>query len=65
MKLVLAKILTGWDLSLKSDRTILPKRRGATIAPANGVPLTVNRKRDCVERNMAMPTASSANAERI
>ena len=42
MKLVLAKILTGWNLSLKSDRTILPKRRGATIAPDNGVPLVLN-----------------------
>ena len=42
MKLVLAKILTGWDLSLTSNRPILPKRRGATIAPDNGVPLVVN-----------------------
>ena len=54
LKLVLAKILTGWDLSLTSDRPILPKRRGATVAPANGVPLIVNRKRDCIERNMAI-----------
>lgn len=53
MKLVLAKILTGWDLSLNSDRPILPKRRGATIAPANGVPLIVNGKRDRIKRNMA------------
>jgi cytochrome P450 family 110 len=45
MKLVLATILTNWDLSLKSDRDILPKRRGATIAPHNGVPLIVRGKR--------------------
>jgi cytochrome P450 len=45
MKLVLATVLTNWDLSLKSDRPILPKRRGATIAPNNGVPLTLNGRR--------------------
>ncbi|MEM8721415.1 MAG: cytochrome P450 [Cyanobacteria bacterium P01_G01_bin.39] len=53
MKLVLAKILTRWDLSLTSDRPILPQRRGATVAPNNGVPLTVNSKRDPIERSMA------------
>ena len=51
MKLVLAKILTGWDLSLTSDHTIRPKRRGATIAPDNGVPLIVNGKRSQVRAN--------------
>ncbi len=45
MKLVLATILTNWDLNLTSDHTILPKRRGATIAPDNGVPLILNGKR--------------------
>ena len=54
MKLVLAKILTKWDLSLTSDRPIRPKRRGATIAPDNGVPLVVNRQRARVKRNMAI-----------
>ncbi|MEM8830352.1 MAG: cytochrome P450 [Cyanobacteria bacterium P01_G01_bin.19] len=54
MKLVLAKILTGWDLSLTSDREILPKRRGATVAPDNGVPLILNGKRSPVEPNMAV-----------
>ncbi|HHP7231194.1 MAG TPA: cytochrome P450 [Xenococcaceae cyanobacterium] len=54
MKLVLAKILTGWDLSLISDRPILPKRRGATIAPDNGVPLIFNGKRSQVKKNMAI-----------
>ena len=48
MKLVLAKILTGWNLSLTSDCTVLPKRRGATIAPDNGVPLILNSKRSQV-----------------
>ena len=54
MKLVLAKILTEWDLSLASDRPILPRRRGATIAPNNGVPLMVKGKRSRVKPNMAI-----------
>ncbi|MEO1005797.1 MAG: cytochrome P450 [Cyanobacteria bacterium J06638_38] len=54
MKLVLAKIFTGWDLSLTSDRPIRPKRRGATIAPDNGVPLIVNGKRSQTPKNMAI-----------
>jgi cytochrome P450 family 110 len=54
MKLILAKILTEWDLSLISDRTILPKRRGATIAPDNGVPLILNRKRGLIRQKMAI-----------
>jgi len=58
MKLVLAKILTKWDLTLTSDRDILPIRRGATIAPNNGVPLMLNRKRDLLKLHNAMPTVS-------
>ena len=50
MKLVLAKILKGWDLSLTSDREILPKRRGATIAPDNGVPLILKGKRSQIKQ---------------
>ena len=45
MKLVLAKTVTRWDLSLASDRPTMPKRRGGTIAPNNGVPLVLNGKR--------------------
>ena len=45
MKLVLAKILTNYDLTLASDRPVLANRRGATIAPHNEVPLIVRGKR--------------------
>jgi cytochrome P450 family 110 len=45
MKLVLATILKSSDLSLSSDRPIKPQRRGATIAPHNGVPLVFRGKR--------------------
>jgi len=51
MKLVLAKIVTEWDLSLISDSK--PKRRGATVAPDNGVPLILNGKRSRAD-NMAV-----------
>ncbi|MDJ0596354.1 MAG: cytochrome P450 [Pleurocapsa sp. MO_226.B13] len=46
MKLVLATILTRYDLSLASDRPVIPTRRGATIAPNNGVPLILQGKRE-------------------
>ncbi|WP_036478350.1 cytochrome P450 [Myxosarcina sp. GI1] len=45
MKLVLAKILTEWKLDLASKHPSVPKRRGATVAPHNGVPLTIEGKR--------------------
>lgn len=54
MKLVLATVLTNWDLSLKSDRPIKPKRRGATIAPSNDVTLTLNGQRSRTQKNLAM-----------
>ena len=53
MKLVLATVLTNWDLSLVSDRNIRPKRRGGTIAPDNGVPLTINRRRSPIKKSVA------------
>lgn len=45
MKLVLATVLSKCDLDLTSNRPIVPIRRGATIAPNNGVPLTLKGKR--------------------
>ena len=45
MKLVLATVLSKCDLDLASSRPIVPIRRGATIAPNNGVPLTLKGKR--------------------
>ena len=45
MKIILAKIVTQWDLDLASDRPVFPKRRGATLAPHNGVPLILKGKR--------------------
>jgi cytochrome P450 family 110 len=41
MKLVLAKVLSRYSLELAENRTILPVRRGLTMAPAGGVRLVV------------------------
>lgn len=41
MKLVLATILSQYNLELASDQPIKPMRRGGTLAPSNGVPLVV------------------------
>jgi cytochrome P450 family 110 len=45
MKLVLATILSQWQLQLTSDRPIHPIRRGFTIAPEKGVPMRVLERR--------------------
>ncbi|MEA5540785.1 cytochrome P450 [Limnoraphis robusta Tam1] len=41
MKLVLASILSKYNLELASHQPIKPMRRGGTLAPSNGVPLMV------------------------
>ena len=45
MKLVLATVLTNYELALASDRPVVPKRRGGTVAPHNGVPIILKGKR--------------------
>ena len=41
MKLVIASILSKYDLKLADNKPIKPMRRGGTLAPSNGVPLVV------------------------
>ncbi|UBF23939.1 cytochrome P450 [Kovacikia minuta CCNUW1] len=45
MKLVLATILSRWQLQLCSKQPIKPVRRGVTMAPARGVPMQVVNQR--------------------
>ncbi len=45
MKLILATILSQWQLELTSDKPIKPIRRGFTIAPEKGVPMRVVAQR--------------------
>lgn len=45
MKLVIATVLSKYDLKLADNKPIKPMRRGGTLAPSNGVPLVVNNFR--------------------
>lgn len=45
MKLVLATILSKWELTLANQDPVVPKRRGATVAPHNGVPIVLTGRR--------------------
>ena len=45
MKLVLATLLTNYELALANDRPVKPQRRGFTIATSSGVPLVLQDKK--------------------
>ncbi|NEO51603.1 MAG: cytochrome P450 [Moorea sp. SIO4A3] len=45
MKLVLAKVLSGYHLALAQDKIIKPARRGLLSAPENGVPMVMTGQR--------------------
>ncbi|OUL19622.1 cytochrome P450 [Nostoc sp. RF31YmG] len=54
MKLVLAKILSGYDLALVDNQPEQPKRRGVTLAPANGVKMVITGRRARQESQLTM-----------
>jgi cytochrome P450 len=45
MKLVLATVLKNYQLILPDNQTVKPKRRGVVIAPANGVQMHLQGRR--------------------
>jgi len=45
MKLVLASIISKYELTLANNKLVKPQRRGLTISPAGGVPLIFQNKR--------------------
>ena len=45
MKLVLAKIISQYELTLASKKFVKPQRRGLTISPTGGIPLIFHGKR--------------------
>ena len=45
MKLVLATVLSGWQLALADDKPVQAKRRGILLAPAGGVKMVMKGKR--------------------
>jgi cytochrome P450 family 110 len=55
MKLVLAAILSQFDLELASRRPVKPIRRGITIVPSSGVPMKVKQVSSCGVGILARP----------
>ena len=45
IKVVIARILKNYQLDLADDETVVPKRRGITIATSSGVPLVLKYRR--------------------
>jgi unspecific monooxygenase len=45
MKLVLATVLSNWQLELADSKPVKPVRKGALLGPAQGVPMVVRGKR--------------------
>lgn len=56
MKLVLATILSRYQLELVDQRTELPQRRGFTLAPASGVKMVITGQRARQESLVNMKT---------
>ncbi len=50
MKLILATVMSHFQLALADDKTVQPVRRGPTIAPGSGVPMVMTGKRSEKER---------------
>ena len=56
MKLVLGTVLSRYQLALANNKPVKPKRRGATVAPSNGIPMVMTGKRnsELVVRNFQL-----------
>lgn len=57
MKLVLATVLSNWQLELADSKPVKPVRKGALLGPAQGVPMVVRGKR--FENQRVFQTSSS------
>ncbi|YAG06684.1 cytochrome P450 [Nostoc sp. DSM 114167] len=60
MKLVLAKVLSGYQLALAGKRPEHPQRRGFALAPANGVKMVVTGRHVREEPRVNMTTTSTS-----
>lgn len=56
MKLVLATILSRFQLELTAKNPVRPVRRGITIVPSGGVPIVVRSDNRCIKRSVASIT---------
>ncbi|NES87633.1 MAG: cytochrome P450, partial [Moorea sp. SIO2B7] len=54
MKLVLATVLSHYELSLADNKPVKPQRRGVGIAPAGGVKMVIKGKRETVKKSLAV-----------
>jgi cytochrome P450 len=50
MKLVLATVLSNWQMKLADTKPVLPVRKGVLLAPGGGVPMVVTAKRQQNQR---------------
>ncbi|MBW4679773.1 MAG: cytochrome P450 [Microcoleus vaginatus WJT46-NPBG5] len=59
MKLVLATVLSQWQLALVDSQPVQPARRGLTLAPAGGVKMTVTGQRLRQKRTLQMSNSGT------
>ena len=50
MKLVLATVLSSWELELADSKPVKPVRRGLLISPSEGVRMVVKGKRPQIQK---------------
>ncbi|NEP02769.1 MAG: cytochrome P450 [Symploca sp. SIO2E9] len=60
MKLVLATIVSSYQLALAEHQPEIPRRRGVTLAPARGVKMVITRQRQPQESQMVMASDPAA-----
>jgi hypothetical protein len=48
--LVLATVLSRWQLELADNKPVVPVRKGALLGPAKGVPMVVTGRRSQNQR---------------
>ncbi|MCL2931594.1 MAG: cytochrome P450 [Trichodesmium sp. MAG_R03] len=52
MRLVLATLLSNFDMELAENQTVKPQRRGVTLAPKGGVKMLMKSKRIQSQKNL-------------
>ncbi|AFY34152.1 cytochrome P450 [Calothrix sp. PCC 7507] len=61
MKVVLAKILSSWDLALVDHRDVQPKRRGLVTGPDRSIQMVVKSQHQPKSRTLVHPQGDSHN----
>ena len=58
MKLVLATVLSNWQMALADTKAVQPTRKGALLGPSGGVPMVVTGKRSQNQRILESSSSS-------